>query len=105
VINRRKGVVGSAPTTPPDLTLSEALAAAAELWAAAVNGVFVGRDGARFMVGFIREDKRAVRFVAPTLRLALERGRQWMRSHPDMEHWAGPGYPDRWKPEEGPCNA
>ncbi len=44
----------------------------------------VGMEGEQVHVGWIRDaSRRAVRFGAPSFRLALERARLWTRLHPD----------------------
>lgn len=92
---KRRG--GAAPVSAPsDLPLREVVREVERLFGEACNGTFVGESHGQPQLGFIREDKRAVRFTAPTWRAALRAARLWREQRQSLESWVGPGYPDRW---------
>jgi hypothetical protein len=61
----------------------DALCAAQELWPSAAEGVHVGKTTeGRFSIGWVRKDKRVVKFSAATFEEALDAARCWARNNP-----------------------
>ena len=80
------GSGGAHGHVPADLALAgETLQALRRLWPGPAITVYVGLDAetGRVHVGWIRDaERKAFRFSAPTMELALERAQLWTRLNP-----------------------